>query len=129
MKDAIRTVAGVDETAVAAALQERPLETHHGLPLVVFELALDRSRDVRDVLGRLLDLDGARERLVATADARTDDDGVFYARLDKQAAARGELVLRDTEDAVQLRLKMETYPATREAALAAIRAMLAAGRP
>lgn len=111
------------------ALKSDAMETHHGGTVHVVEGAVERSRAVRDVLASILALPGAREDLAATVEARTDDDGVFYLRLDKQEAAQGRLALTRGEDAVQLRLKMEHYPSTREAALESLRTLLAAGRP
>jgi RNA-binding protein len=129
VREALRFVAGLDAAAFAAATKEEPLETHHGLPLVVLETVLDRSRPLRDVLSRLLALPGGLDRLRATLEARVDDDGILYARVEKQAAAQGELRLTEGEDAIQLRLKVESYPAGRDAALRALAAMLASGRP
>lgn len=126
---ALRFASGLDEAAFAAARKDTPMDTHHGLTLHVLEATVDRSRGIRDVLERVFALPGALERLRATAEARVDDDGILYLRLDKQAAAQGRLELMDGEDAVQVRLKLETYPATREAALAAVQALLASGRP
>lgn len=117
---ALRSVAGVPDLPVEATA----MDTHHGGTVHVVEGVLDKARAIRAVLQRLLDLPGAREDLASTLDARTDDDGVFYARVDKQEALRGALVLTRGEDAVQLRLRMETYPAGREAALAALRELL-----
>src|SRR5690242_16977414 len=81
--DALRLASGLQGGEFAAALQDRALETHHGLPLHIYEVTVDRSRAIRDVLERVLALPGARERLAATVAARVDDDGVFYLRLDK----------------------------------------------
>jgi hypothetical protein len=105
------------------------MDTHHGLTLHVLEATVEKSRAIRDVLDRVFALPGALDRLRDTVGSRVDDDGILYLRLDKQAACAGRLELLDGEDAVQLRLKLETYPATREAALAGITAILASGRP
>lgn len=121
---AVALVAGASLPA-----QATPIESHHGGTVQVVEAVLDRSRDVRDFLQRLLALPGARAELAATLDARTDDDGIFYVRFDKQEAAQGRLALTRGEDAIQARLKMEHYPATREAALASLAGLLAAARP
>lgn len=110
-------------------LRSDAMDTHHGGTVHLVEGVVEKSRGVRDVLAALLGLPGARADLAATLEARTDDDGVFYLRLDKQEAAQGRLALTRGEDAVQLRLKMEHYPATREAALASLQALLAAERP
>jgi RNA binding exosome subunit len=125
VEQALRNAAGVPDLAVKA----EPMDTHHGGTVHVVEAAVDKSRAVRDLLGRILDLPGARDDLRATVEARTDDEGVFYLRLDKQEAYAGRLTLTRGEDAIQLRLKMEHYPATREAALESLAAMLESGRP
>ena len=124
---AVRFVAGQDEAAFKPLVTA--LESHHGGTVRLVEAVLDKSRAVRDVLGRLLALPGARDDLKATLEARTDEDGVFYARVDKQEAYAGRLVLTRGEDCVQLRLKLEHYPATREAALASLRRLLDSDRP
>lgn len=126
---ALRFAAGLDEAGLAAALRTTPMETHHGLPLVVYEVVLDRSRQLREVLARIFALPGALDRLRSTIDARVDDDGILYLRVEKQAAFGGELRLAEGEDAIQLRLKVEAYPAGREASVAALQRVLAAGRP
>ena len=125
---AMRFVSGLGEADFAAAVKDSPMETHHGLVQHVYEVTLDRSRQLRDLLDRLFALEGVLPRLQATLDARTDDDGVFYLRLDKQAAFQGDLRLTDGEDAVQLRLKLETSPATRAAALAGLEGLLQRGK-
>lgn len=122
---AVRFVAGNPELGLKA----EPMETHHGGTVHLVEGVVDKSRGVRDVLAAILALPGARSDLAATLEARTDEDGVFYLRFDKQEAAQGRLALTRGEDAVQARLKMEHYPATREAALASLQALLASERP
>jgi RNA binding exosome subunit len=121
---ALRFVAGVPDLPVEAAA----METHHGGTVHVVEGVLDKARAVRGLLQRLLDLPGAQADLAATLEASTDDDGVLYVRVDKQEALRGSLVLTRGEDAVQLRLRMETYPAGREAALVALRELVEGGK-
>jgi len=127
VRDAVATVAGTAGPDGALFSEER-LETHHGLGLVVVEARLERAREVRAALDRLLALPGALDRLRATLEARVDDDGILYLRVDKQAAAQGELRLADQEDAVQVRVKVEAHPATRAAALAVLGTVLESGR-
>jgi RNA-binding protein len=119
---AVLFVAGQDAAKVPP--QVTAMESHHGGTVQLVEVLLDKSRAVRDLLQRLLDLPGARADLAATLDARTDDDGVFYARVDKQDAYAGKLTLTRGEDCVQLRLKLEHYPATRAAAIEALGRLL-----
>lgn len=115
---ALRFVAGSD-----VEVADEVLETHHGLQQHVLEAMLPRGRSLRDALDRILALEDA-PRLLAEQDRRTDDDGVFYVRVDKQAAFLGELALTDGEDCVQVRLKVECHPSTREAAMEALRPVL-----
>lgn len=129
VREAVRFVAGLPEEQFAAMLTDTAMETHHGLASHILEAQLDRSRALRDVLERVLAIPGARERLRATLDARTDEHGLFYVRLDKQAAAQGRLEVTQGEDCVQLRLKVEAYPAGRAAALAMLGRLLESGRP
>lgn len=129
VREALRFAAGLDGKAFPAVVQASRMESHHGLPLVVLEATLDRSRALRDVLARVLALPGALDRLRETLDKRVDDDGILYLRLGKQEAAQGQLALLDGEDAIQVRLKVEAYPAGRDAALKALQAMLDSGRP
>lgn len=100
------------------------LESHHGGTVQLVECVLDKSRAVRDLLQRLFDLPGVREELKTTLESRTDDDGVFFARVDKQDAYAGKLIMTRGEDCVQLRLKLEHYPSTRAAAIAALQRLL-----
>lgn len=119
---AMAQVAGVPVAELP--LDRTELESHHGGLVTILEAKLDKSRAARDVLARLLALPEAAA-LVAAVESRTDDDGVFYARVDKQAAYQGRLVLTNGEDCVQLRFKPEVHPATREAAIAAMRDAMA----
>jgi RNA binding exosome subunit len=129
VREAVRFVAGLPEAEFAGSAAVTPMETHHGLTSHLVEASVERSRSLRDVLERVLAIPGARERLRATLEARTDEDGLFFVRLDKQAAAQGRLELTQGEDCVQLRLKVEAYPAGREAALALLGRLLESGRP
>lgn len=122
VRQALQFVAGTE-----CEVTETALETHHGLPQHVLEAALPRGRALRDALDRILALPDA-EQLGAELDRRTDDDGVFYMRVDKQAALLGSLVLTSGEDCVQLRLKVESHPASREAAMEALAPILARRR-
>ena len=124
VKAALQFVVGTD-----IALTDTPLETHHGLTQHVLEMTVDRSRHLRDLLARVFALPGALDRLRGELEKRTDDDGVFYVRVGKQEAFAGQLMLTDGEDCVQLRLKMEAYPAGREASLSALTRLLDSGKP
>jgi RNA-binding protein len=119
---ALATAAGIALEDLTALLEESPIESHYGGTVHLLEATVKRARDIRSILGRLTAAD--RAELAAALDARVDDDGVLYWRLDKQRAYQGELVLTRGDDAIQCRLKAEVHPATREGALTAFRAWL-----
>lgn len=123
VEQAVRFVAGPD--ADKFPMQATALESHHGGIVQVIEVLIDKSRPVRDLLQRVLDLPGIRADLQASLEARTDDDGIFYLRLEKQDALAGRLVVTRGDDCIQVRLKLEHYPATRDAALQALARALA----
>lgn len=120
---ALRFVAGSE-----VPLKDEALETHHGGTQHVLEAVLDKSRALRDVLDRVFALPGALAKLRAEVERRVDDDGVLYMRVDKQEACAGRLVLTEGEDCVQLRVKLEVHPATREGAVAGFVALLERGK-
>lgn len=123
---AMRSLSGLDEDAFDAATKRLAFDAHHGGTTTVFETDLTRSRQVRDVLDRLLD--GRRDALAQDVERRVGDDGVWTLRFDKQEALAGRIASTDGEAAVQVRLRMMVHPATREGAVEAVRALLAARR-
>ena len=129
VRQALAYVSGLAPDALAAGLADLPMETHHGLTSHVLELTVSKSRALRDILERLFAVPGLVESVRKTIEARTDEDGVFFVRVDKQAAFQERLELTTGEDCVQLRLKMEAYPSGREASLAALDRLLGSGRP
>lgn len=126
---AMQFVSGLDADKFQAMSKDSPMETHHGLTSHILEAVLERGRPLKDLLLKVFAIPGALDQLRATVDARTDDDGVFYIRLDKQKAFLGEFALTTGEDCIQLRLKPESYPANRETSVASLTRMLASGRP
>ena len=119
VRAAVQRLAGLDDEAFAAATEASVMESHHGASITLVETTLHRARDIRAALERLVP---ERGRLADEVDARTDDDGVFYLRFDKQAASAGAVVPTRGEDAIQVRMKPEVHPAGRDRAVAALRA-------
>lgn len=111
-----------DEARVERALrtllpEEFPIdravsEGHHGDRIVVLSARVENADDVRYVLDRLaeLDLDRVREEL----DDRVNDNCALFMRLDKQAAYGGRI---ERGTGLELRGKIEAYPAKRETAV------------
>jgi RNA binding exosome subunit len=118
---AMAFVAGVDPGEFAKTVQRSEVESHHGGSFLILEAKLDKSRDAKALLTRMLELPDAGTRVLAKLDTKVDDDGVLFVRAGKQAAYEGRLELVDNDDCVQLRFRVEAYPATRDAIVAALR--------
>lgn len=93
------------------------MTTHHGAECVLLEAQVTRNREIRDLVERCRQLYG--ERFDAELDERLDDGGVLHLRFAKQAAYQGELLPATGGDTIQVRIKIQAHPATRENALAA----------
>lgn len=87
-------------------------EGFHGDRIVVLSARAENADDVRHILDRLgdLDLDDVSGELTE----RIDENCSLFLRLDKQAAY-GEIVERG--GGIELRAKVEAYPAKKEAAV------------
>ena len=94
------------------AIDRAASEGHHGDRIVVLSARAENADDVRHVLDRLadLDLDRVREEL----DDRVNDNCALFMRLDKQAAYKERI---ERGEGLELRGKIEAYPAKREAAV------------
>ena len=71
----------------------------------------------RLVLGHLSLVDAAHAKALEQIDDRLDESLTFHMRLDKQKAYEGELSLWESGEAVKIRIKPATFPASREGAL------------
>ena len=104
----------------SAAVEREETSGHHGDRIVVLTARVDTADAIRHVLDRLRSLEDL-ESLLAELDDRVDDDCSLHVSLDKQAAYR-ERVRRGR--GIQLRAKVEAYPAKRPAAVENARAAL-----
>jgi RNA binding exosome subunit len=110
---AMRLASASEDVSVTRA------EGHFGTPIAVLEVRLDKSRDIRRLMGRLEEF-GLRAALAGQAEARVDDERVFHFRLDKQKAFLGELSPATGKDVIDVAMKVGVYPASREAAVRAV---------
>lgn len=86
---------------------------HHGDRILVMSARVERADDVRHVLERLAEMPEFGNVRSTLAD-RVDENCSFFLRVDKQHAFEGELALGS---GIQIRGKVEAYPASREAAI------------
>lgn len=86
---------------------------HHGDRIIVLTVRLERANEMRHVLERLTGAEGF-DRVLARLTDRVDEDCAFFVRIDKQRAFEGDVTFGQ---GIQLRGKVEAYPASREAAI------------
>lgn len=109
-----------------APVRETAVEGSHGNPILLLEATAERAADVKAFWRRVADA-GLAPRLLDELDRRLDDEGLFFVRFSKQAAALGRIELSQDDDAIQARAKPRSYPASREGARRVLEATL--GRP
>lgn len=103
------------------AIVRTTTEGHYGHRIDIFEARLSTADEVRTVFERLR-ARGDLDQLATELDERVTDENELYLRLDKQAAfADGDLVFGD---GIEVSMKLEAYPAKREAAIENISAYL-----
>ena len=103
-----------------APLQREETTGYHGDRIVVLSARVENADDIRHVLDRVRELDDL-EAVLGELDERVDDNCSFHLSLDKQAAYQGE---RRRGQGLQLRAKVEAYPARKAAAVENARAAL-----
>lgn len=118
---AVQFLSGLDDDTFTAATEVTPIESHHGGDVHLIECTIKRQREIRACLASLIPAAGD---LPGEVEARTDHNGTFHVRFDKQAAFEGQVVRRQVEDAVIVQVRPEVHPASHEAAVAAVTAWL-----
>lgn len=113
VEEALRALVG------PAPIHETRARGHHGNPIRVLEARLEGG-DLRRAMETLRSAAGPW--LARELDARVADDLWFYARLDKQRASQGALVVANVDDPIRLRAKVKVFPASKAEALEALRA-------
>ncbi|HLE96430.1 MAG TPA: RNA-binding domain-containing protein [Candidatus Thermoplasmatota archaeon] len=108
-----------------AAVTQTAVEGSHGNPILILEATAERTADIKAFWRRVSD-SGLAPRLVEEIDRRLDDEGLFFVRFSKQAAALGRIELSQDDDAIQARAKPRSYPASRQGARKVLEATLAA---
>ncbi|MCL7415629.1 MAG: exosome subunit [ANME-2 cluster archaeon] len=106
-------------------IHETSATGYHGNPIIVMEAEVRKKKDTQYILNHITRNIGAtgKERLISELPRRMDDDCNLFLRFDKQQAYQGRLVITGSSDAVHIKMKIEVYPARREAAIEAAREM------
>jgi RNA binding exosome subunit len=99
-------------------IEELQSEGHHGNPITILSLQIKRTADclcfASFVREHFLKEDLARLR--EEMPERLGNDQVFHLRFDKQAAYLQKVKLTDSSNAITVKVKIKTYPKSREKA-------------
>ncbi len=118
---AVQHLSHLEDDVFTDCTEVTPIESHHGGTVHLIECTIKRQREIRACLDALVP---SPDGLLQEVEARTDHNGTFHLRYDKQAAYSGEVLRRQVEDAIVVQVRPEVHPASKEAAEAAIRAWL-----
>jgi RNA-binding protein len=113
---ALKNASGLEE------YQRDITEGHHGNKIEIVEGNLKNKRAIKNFFASLSKED--LRLMIDTIEQRVDDDCQLFARLDKQKAYLGELVLTRSDDAISVRGKIQTYPKNREVAVKNVKEFL-----
>ena len=96
----------------------------YGDSIEIIERTVKKERMIKALFSRLSKPD--IRRIADETDERTDERSVFHLRLDKQRACEGELVPGSGGDVVDIEVKIASYPASRDSAVAMMKGYLEA---
>ena len=121
VEKALRLIAGED-----AYCTQYKQEGHHGNPIILFKIELKKQKEIMQVVNRLLRAlnNEERTRMCTEISKRLDETGTLHLRFDKQLAYAGELRICGGSDSVVIKLKIPTYPHSREEAIQLARELL-----
>ncbi len=99
-------------------IEELQCEGHHGNPITVLSLQVKRKADCLGFASFVREhfLEEDVVRLRNEMSERLDNDQVFHLRFDKQAAYLQKVRLTDSSNAITVKVKIKTYPKSREKA-------------
>ena len=116
LEETLAELLGTDE------FTEDVSEGEHGDTMLILEARLTKQREY-NALFRKLGSD-IREWIKEDVENRVDEDCVFYMRLDKQKAVRGEYEVAHHGDVISITGKIQSHPARKDVAEANIVAFL-----
>ncbi|MBR4217206.1 MAG: exosome protein, partial [Candidatus Methanomethylophilaceae archaeon] len=112
LEETLAELLGTDE------FTEDVSEGEHGDTMLILEARLTKQREY-NALFRKLGSD-IREWIKEDVENRVDEDCVFYMRLDKQKAVRGEYEVAHHGDVISITGKIQSHPARKDVAEANI---------
>jgi RNA binding exosome subunit len=112
VKQALRNLLDHD---IEEHLEVTELEGVHHNPIQYLTIEFKRARDIRRVLGTWESMDFWKNALLQVED-RLDEDLTFHVRVNKMEAFGGNILLWKEGEAIEIRLKPASFPASRDVA-------------
>lgn len=116
-EDIVKVRTAMENAFGECDLQVQETEGHHGNPISIIECSLQDADAILEFFSKLGDAD--IDHLLKTLDERVDDDCHLFLKVDKQSAYQGRIKLSSGEDVLSVRVKVRSFPAKRELAIAA----------
>lgn len=116
VKEAVNNLVGreIDDITVLDS------EGVHRNPIKILKTSFGREREIREIISSWQEMEFWKTAL-DKADERMDENLVYHLRVDKQSAFRNEIRLWEEGESIQIRLKVASYPASRERGLEVVR--------
>ncbi|OYT43810.1 hypothetical protein B6U90_06530 [Thermoplasmatales archaeon ex4484_6] len=99
----------------AGGIERMETEGVHSNPIIILRVRVRKEREIRELLERWKGMKFWRESFNDVED-RLDGDLVFHVRVDKSSCLEGEPSLWKSGEAIDIRLKIAAYPASRDRA-------------
>ncbi len=112
-EDEPRVEAALDVALPGGTTSKDRLAGEFGNPVVVLSRRLEKAEDVRAAWRRWEEA-GILAGMRADLEGRVDADAILHFRLDKQEAAEGRISLLRDGDAIDVQVKVKSYPAKPE---------------
>lgn len=96
-------------------IERMETEGVHSNPIIVLRLRVRKEREIREILERWKGMKFWKESF-SDVDDRLDEELVFHVRVDKSSCLEGEPSLWKGGEAIDIRLKIAAYPASRDRA-------------
>lgn len=97
-------------------IMENEVEGIHHNPIIGLAISVKKEKEIRRIIAGWKAMDFWRGA-VEQKEERLDNSQIFHVRIDKEAAYEGDLRPWKGGEAVEIKLKIATFPTSREAAL------------
>ena len=110
VKDALEFISGRRD------FEEIRTKGYHGNEIIILQVEIRKQSEIVEFWRHLADM-GVVDEILPILGEIVDDDGVLHLRFDKQEAYLGRVAIATGGDTIALRMKILSYPRSRDAAI------------